>query len=213
MAKPPPSVSSCVISTVRLEPTAQYRPRIRPMRIRIGVSPSVGKQNRISQKAVEACCICTCPVVNTARIFVHFFKRTSSKFMINAINSSSMTCEKVLPKRSPSPAVTAFCPKYGSMTIASRLKRSFNPTRIGRKLLTSPPDPTARIIYPTVALIKPANASYNGFLSSRYPTRTMSPMKYAGCVRIFVAKKLQILIRLFTQMDGQPREVHVYQPG
>ena len=79
--------------------------------------PSVGKQNRISQKAVEACCICTCPVVNTARIFVHFFKRTSSKFMINAINSSSMTCEKVLPKRSPSPAVTAFCPTfYGQST-------------------------------------------------------------------------------------------------
>ena len=80
-------------------------------------------------------------------------------FLMMSENPFSMTCEKVLPNCSARPFVTAFCPKYGSMTMASRLNRSFNPTRIGRKLLTSPPEPTDRIIYPTVALINPENAS------------------------------------------------------
>ena len=132
------------------------------MIINIGVSPSCGKQNRINQNAVAACCICTWPVVNTARNFVILLNLTRTKLKINAINNRNITCEKLRPIPSIADC-TAFCPKYGSITIASKLKRSFNPTRIGLKLLTSPPEPTLKIKKPTVALIKPASESYQVF--------------------------------------------------
>ena len=116
IAKPAPSVSSCMGLTVRLEPTAQYAPRMMDMMTSIGTvlmpfCQRPGRANSISQYAVEACCTCTWPVVNSERHLVILLKRTSRMFTMNAISSRIMTCEKPAPKVSSTPAVTAFWPK------------------------------------------------------------------------------------------------------
>ena len=82
---------------------------------------------------------------------------------MKAMSSRIMTCEKPAPNVSSTPAVTAFWPKYGSMTVAVRLKRSFRPASMGRKVLTSPPEPTFKISIPMMAFSVPPSTSYHFF--------------------------------------------------
>ena len=80
IANPAPSVSSWVGPMVRLEPTAQYRPRMIVMKMRAGTPTRPGKQNMMSHSAVAACCTWTLPVVKMERSLVCFLAATRTMF-------------------------------------------------------------------------------------------------------------------------------------
>ena len=66
-------------------------------------------------------------------------------FQINAINNDVIVHAADNPMFS-SAALTAFNPKYGSITTAFKWNFWFNPARIGRNVLISPAEPTFKIM-------------------------------------------------------------------
>ena len=109
-AKPPPSVKSCVASTVKFEKTDQYVPNKRPNMTMTPASCNSGKANKTSHKAVEDCCTMIWPVMNTVRTLVYLRKMTKTIFTMKAI---SKTITMRLNER-PAPSIAccaAVCPK------------------------------------------------------------------------------------------------------